>query len=321
MAEVNVYALDQLGNSYLTMTKEQIINAIEQYITTGQIDDIDKGFISKILELNAQKNLGFWLGTSAEFQALPEKKENVLYLLTDDPTTDDIEKALTDLNDAIKTLNDYVDDEIEKVEKNIDKNAKSIASIKDGSTTVGIANSIKPYSYNFQESSLTNSNPLKITLQKKDLKTGQDLYNYFLLKLYLKLNLSSISSYAQAVTVQCDVPFMVNRDTSDGETIKFCFIGGEETYRMSGVGAFDEFNSNASLGGSAWLTKLIVFAAEITNSIESTDSTITINISLSSDQENLYGKAFNCYESKQYSVGGITISGYTLTKMDATVNY
>jgi len=64
------------------MTKEQIIAAIAE--ATGKTPTcIDDAFITKIKEQNGQKPLKFWVGTQAEFNALPEEEENVFYIFTD----------------------------------------------------------------------------------------------------------------------------------------------------------------------------------------------------------------------------------------------
>lgn len=105
--EKNVYALDSGKNSFLTMTKEQILTAIAQAVSTGEIKDIDAGFITKIQEMNDQNVLQIWVGTMAEFEELQEKHENMLYLFTDDPTVNDIEAVLNDLDEKIELTKRY----------------------------------------------------------------------------------------------------------------------------------------------------------------------------------------------------------------------
>lgn len=102
--EKNVYALDAGKNSFLTMTREQILAAITQAVSTGEIKDIDAGFITKLQEMNKQGVLQLWVGTMAEFEALEEKNDNMLYLFTDDPTVTDIEGELKNLETQIKNI-------------------------------------------------------------------------------------------------------------------------------------------------------------------------------------------------------------------------
>lgn len=104
--EKNVYALDAGKNSFLTMTKEQILAAITQAVSTGEIKDIDAGFVTKLQEMNKQGVLQVWVGTMAEFEALEEKREDMLYLFTDDPTVTDIEGELKNLETQIKNIVD-----------------------------------------------------------------------------------------------------------------------------------------------------------------------------------------------------------------------
>lgn len=102
--EKNVYATDEFKNLFLTMTKEQILTAITQAVSTGEIKDIDAGFVTKLQEVNKQGVVRFWFGTMAEFEALTEKDDDTLYLFTDDPTLEDFEKNLDDIMNAIKNI-------------------------------------------------------------------------------------------------------------------------------------------------------------------------------------------------------------------------
>lgn len=65
------------------MTKEQILTAITQAVENGKIHDIDTGFITKIVEQNKQMPLSFWVGTSAEYNAIENKNEDCFYIITD----------------------------------------------------------------------------------------------------------------------------------------------------------------------------------------------------------------------------------------------
>lgn len=62
------------------MTKEQIINAIVQ-ATGVEPQDIDQGFITKVLEQNQQNNLKFWVGTEAQYNAISTKANDILYII------------------------------------------------------------------------------------------------------------------------------------------------------------------------------------------------------------------------------------------------
>ena len=79
------------------MTKEQILTAIEQAISTGEIKDVDSGFITTIKEQNAQSGLKFWVGTIAEFNALTEMQDDCLYIFTDENIVEDIDAAFVEL--------------------------------------------------------------------------------------------------------------------------------------------------------------------------------------------------------------------------------
>ena len=87
-----------------SMTKEQILTAIEQAISTGAIQDVDSGFVTKIKELNRNTALSFWVGTQAEYNALTEKADGCFYIITDDTTADDLQKAIEELQEGLSAL-------------------------------------------------------------------------------------------------------------------------------------------------------------------------------------------------------------------------
>lgn len=84
---------------YETMTKEQIFAAIMQAAESGEIGDVDAGFITKVKETNAGGYVTFWTGTQAQFNALPSIDTNCLYLFLDDTSVEDMAAAI---NDAVK---------------------------------------------------------------------------------------------------------------------------------------------------------------------------------------------------------------------------
>lgn len=86
------------------MTKEQILTAIEQAMSTGEIKDIDTGFVTKIKERNKNVALSFWVGSSAEYNALETKAENCFYILTDDTTGADIAAAIEEIKTSVNAL-------------------------------------------------------------------------------------------------------------------------------------------------------------------------------------------------------------------------
>lgn len=65
-----------------TMTKEQILTAIQQAVESHEITDVDTGFITKILEQNSNETVKIWVGTEAEFNALQSKATDTVYIYT-----------------------------------------------------------------------------------------------------------------------------------------------------------------------------------------------------------------------------------------------
>lgn len=94
--EAGKYYVLALGNNlYEGMTKEQIIAAIVEAtgVTPSSIDD---AFITKIKEQNRNNNLKFWIGTTAEYNALETPENNCFYIFTDSDELNEIVNAAAD---------------------------------------------------------------------------------------------------------------------------------------------------------------------------------------------------------------------------------
>lgn len=152
--ETKVFILDKNSNAFEGMTKEQILSAITQAVKDGTISDVDSGFVTKIQEKNGKEPLQFWVGSMAEFQGLP-KTENTLYLLSDDPTIDDLtatvdeykqqfDQLQSDVNQSIANLQKVLNDSIVYVH-NISYTA---SGVKEG--TIAITLSVKGKKNKFQ---------------------------------------------------------------------------------------------------------------------------------------------------------------------------
>lgn len=102
MPERTYYVLCDDNCRFEGMTKEQIISAIAQ--ATGAIPetiDVDAAFITKIKETNAGKEIKFWVGTTAQYNALQSKPLNTFYIFTDDPTAEQIKEMAEKINEFI----------------------------------------------------------------------------------------------------------------------------------------------------------------------------------------------------------------------------
>ena len=102
--ERKYYVLCSNNCKFESMTKEQILTAIEQAANDGTISDVDTGFITKIKEQNKQTALTFWVGTSAEYNAISEKADDCFYILTDDTTGEDIKTAIKEIRAEVEAL-------------------------------------------------------------------------------------------------------------------------------------------------------------------------------------------------------------------------
>lgn len=106
--ERNYYVLCDDNCKFEGMTKEQIIEAIEE--ATGETPThIDDAFITKIKEKNHSASLSFWVGTTAEYNALSTKAQNTFYILTDEDYDDAIGGLRQDVDELQQTIENILD--------------------------------------------------------------------------------------------------------------------------------------------------------------------------------------------------------------------
>lgn len=103
MSDRNYWVLCDDNCKFPAMTKEQILTAIEQACGGGVVN-VDAGFVTTIKEMNKGTGVRFWVGTSAEYNALTDKPENCFCILTDEPTYTDVVKACDELSAECKRL-------------------------------------------------------------------------------------------------------------------------------------------------------------------------------------------------------------------------
>lgn len=92
-----------------SMTKEQILTAILQAISTGEIKDVDTGFVTTVKEQNSGAGLSFWVGTQAQYNAIETKIANCFYIITDDTTAEELNKKIVETDKRLEALEiDYI---------------------------------------------------------------------------------------------------------------------------------------------------------------------------------------------------------------------
>ena len=96
--------LSELTNDMTFLTEEQIITLVTNIVESGSVGDIDTGFVTKLVEQNKHKALQFWVGTQAEYNAISEKIANMFYIITDDTFKEDVQSALTNLQNQINEI-------------------------------------------------------------------------------------------------------------------------------------------------------------------------------------------------------------------------
>ena len=92
-----VYVLCDQNCKYEGLTKEQIYAAIMQAVESGNIGNVDTGFITTIKTINGT-GLKFFVGEQHEYDALSASaKEGLFAIITNDTTKDTITKMLEEL--------------------------------------------------------------------------------------------------------------------------------------------------------------------------------------------------------------------------------
>lgn len=126
--ERNYYVLGENNCKFESLTKEQILTAIQQAVDSGKIKDVDSGFVTRIKEQNKNAGLMFWVGTQAEYNALESKKNNCLYIITDDRRNESIDLIWNNLGQ----LNDIADGAMQCVFENNEKRSFDVNFTGDG---------------------------------------------------------------------------------------------------------------------------------------------------------------------------------------------
>ena len=102
--EQKYYVLRSDKCMFESMTREQILTAIEQAVEFGVVHDVNSGFITRIQEQNGNSPLKFWVGTQAEYNKISEPVKGCFYIISDDTDYEDIMNAINDLREEVKSL-------------------------------------------------------------------------------------------------------------------------------------------------------------------------------------------------------------------------
>lgn len=103
MSERKYYCFCEANCRFETMTKEQILAAIAEAAAGGLVFDSESAFITKVKEGNAGGFVTFWVGTTAQYNALAVKEPNCVYIKTDSTENSDLAAAIADAVAAIDT--------------------------------------------------------------------------------------------------------------------------------------------------------------------------------------------------------------------------
>lgn len=131
MAERKYYVICEMGCKFESMTKEQILTAIAQAVESGEIKDVDTGFVKTVKTINGAA-LRFFYGTQSEYEALAEEdKSNLFAIITNDTTKEAFNRAIEELQSEMTGLQD-----------NIIGLHADIDALKDGTVIAGSAHNL-----------------------------------------------------------------------------------------------------------------------------------------------------------------------------------
>jgi hypothetical protein len=103
-ADGNGLKLSEHENDAGFLTREEIITLVNNIIATGEVGDIDTGFVTRLVEQNKKKALKFWVGTTAEYNTLATVNANTFYIITDDTFKPDVLRAIGEINARIDEI-------------------------------------------------------------------------------------------------------------------------------------------------------------------------------------------------------------------------
>lgn len=104
MAERKYFCLCESNCKFETMTKEQILTAITQAVESGEVKDVDTGFVQTIKTINGQP-LKFFVGSQYEYEQLSDtERENVFAIISNDTNMESIIEVVVGLEGAVSGM-------------------------------------------------------------------------------------------------------------------------------------------------------------------------------------------------------------------------
>lgn len=144
------------------MTKEQILTAITQAVSTGEITDVDTGFVRTIKTINGLP-LKFFVGAQSEYDELSTAdKQNLFAIITNDTTKEGLQTAIEELQNAVKGVKTRVN------------------NIENGATVVENAKNAKNANYATEALKATSviGEQLSTSILAKVITLNDGIYDY-----------------------------------------------------------------------------------------------------------------------------------------------
>lgn len=128
--------LSELQNDMTFLTEEQIITLVTNIVDSGSVGDIDTGFVTRLKEQNRGKELKFWVGTQAEYDAIEIAQANTFYIITDDNFKEVTNQAIQALNDRLDAIEhtDY-DEEISDLQTRVGLLTTDVGTLENTAAT------------------------------------------------------------------------------------------------------------------------------------------------------------------------------------------
>lgn len=154
MSERRYFVMCESNCKFESMTKEQILTAIEQAVSTGEITDVDSGFVTKLKEQNRNVGLKFWVGTEAEYNALSTPPADTFCIITDDDLREELRAMVNGVGEQILVI----DGQIAALNADVAINKQNISMALSSITTVSSRVPAKLNNQLYSGSFLTNDN-------------------------------------------------------------------------------------------------------------------------------------------------------------------
>lgn len=92
---------------------------VKDAVARKQLEEIITSGAGSVCQTNGDKPMYFWVGTQAEYNELSETKDDCFYIITDDPSFDNIQEQIAELSERLNSITDSMSTQLVSVNNRI----------------------------------------------------------------------------------------------------------------------------------------------------------------------------------------------------------